>query len=176
MKLKESDISHIEMTISNYFPNCDLINIHAIEINANSKIIWEKVSKDYRKIQINGFLKAVMNIRTKLGQIFKIDKNQIGELPDRIIFEKGFGATYFTIDNLNEFKEVVAIGEHKFSQYVANFYLEEIGSNKTRLYQVTRANFPGIKGKIYLIAVLLFHDVIVEDVLNGIKNFIENKN
>ena len=41
------------------------------------------------------------------------------------------------------------LGEHRFSRYALVFYIDEVGSGRTRLRAETRAEFPGARGRAY---------------------------
>jgi hypothetical protein len=61
------------------------------------------------------------------------------------------GSTFpgFHIAVLEEPSELALAGRHRFSDYALVFRLEELGANRTRLRAETRAEFPGVKGRIY---------------------------
>ena len=61
------------------------------------------------------------------------------------------GSTFpgFHIAVLEEPSELALAGRHRFSDYALVFRLEELGTNRTRLRAETRAEFPGVKGRVY---------------------------
>jgi hypothetical protein len=66
------------------------------------------------------------------------------------------GSTFpgFHVAALEEPFELALAGRHRFSDYALVFRLEELGANRTRLRAETRAEFPGVKGRIYRAAVI----------------------
>jgi len=45
--------------------------------------------------------------------------------------------------------ELELLGRHRFSDYALIFRLDDLGGGKTRLRAETRAEFPGVKGRLY---------------------------
>lgn len=45
--------------------------------------------------------------------------------------------------------ELALAGAHRFADYALIFHLDDLGDGRTRLRAETRAEFPGIKGRIY---------------------------
>lgn len=51
-------------------------------------------------------------------------------------------------------EELVLAGSHHFSRYELSFRLDDLGAGGTRLRAVTRAEFPGLHGRLYRAAVI----------------------
>ncbi|HWC14687.1 MAG TPA: hypothetical protein VG929_08830 [Actinomycetota bacterium] len=62
-------------------------------------------------------------------------------------------------------------GRHKFSRYALNFRVERTSATESRLCAETRAEFPGIHGKLYrsLVIGTRLHVVVVRDILRMVK-------
>jgi len=45
--------------------------------------------------------------------------------------------------------ELALLGRHRFSDYALIFRLDDLGGTRTRLRAETRAEFPGLKGRLY---------------------------
>lgn len=48
-----------------------------------------------------------------------------------------------------EGRELELLGSHRFSSYALIFRLEDLGDGRVRVRAETRAEFPGLKGRIY---------------------------
>jgi hypothetical protein len=46
------------------------------------------------------------------------------------------------------------LGRHRFSRYALIFYIDEVGPGRSRLRAETRAEFPGLKGRLYRTVVI----------------------
>lgn len=46
-------------------------------------------------------------------------------------------------------QELALLGSHRFSDYALIFRLDDLGEGRTRLRAETRAEFPGLKGRVY---------------------------
>jgi hypothetical protein len=63
----------------------------------------------------------------------------------------GAGSTIpgFHVDAAEEPRELALAGRHRFSEYALVFRLEDLDGGGTRLRAETRAEFPGLRGRLY---------------------------
>jgi hypothetical protein len=55
----------------------------------------------------------------------------------------------FHVDTAERPIELALVGSHRFSNYALIFRLDDLGGGRTRLRAETRAEFPGLKGRLY---------------------------
>lgn len=68
-------------------------------------------------------------------------------------------------------RQLALSGRHRFSDYALVFRLDDLGGNKTSLRAETRAEFPGIKGRLYRATVIgtRVHVVVTRRLLGAVK-------
>jgi len=66
-------------------------------------------------------------------------------------------------------------GRHRFSDYALIFWLDDLGSDRTRLRAETRAEFPGLKGRAYRAMVIgsRGHVLVTRRLLGAVKRSAE---
>jgi hypothetical protein len=84
-------------------------------------------------------------------------------------------AGVFSVDRVDPGREVVLVGRHRMAEFATNFYIEPMGSDRSRLYNVTRATFrtTGL-GRVYLAGVRAFHNLYVDRWLQALKRRAES--
>jgi hypothetical protein len=67
--------------------------------------------------------------------------------------------------------KLVLEGEHRFSRYALIFHLDPLPGSRCRLRAETRAEFPGLRGRVYRIAVIgsRGHLLVVRRLLNAVR-------
>lgn len=67
--------------------------------------------------------------------------------------------------------ELELLGSHRFSRYALIFHLDRLGPDRTRVRAETRAEFPGLKGRVYRALVIgtRMHVLVTNRVLAGVK-------
>jgi hypothetical protein len=45
--------------------------------------------------------------------------------------------------------ELALAGRHRFSDYALTFRIDDLGGDRSRLRAITRAEFPGVRGRLY---------------------------
>ena len=75
------------------------------------------------------------------------------------------------VAQIDEGREAVLVGHHRFADYATSFYVEPLGGARSRIHNVTRASFntAGL-GSLYLIGVRMLHNVYVDWMLRRIRN------
>lgn len=84
-------------------------------------------------------------------------------------------ASAFSVGRVDEGKEVVLIGHHRFADFATSFYIESLGAQSSRLHNVTRAEFKtdGL-GRLYLAGVRVFHDIYMDWMLRRVRRLAES--
>ena len=77
--------------------------------------------------------------------------------------EGGLGSAPVSIDRVEEGREVVLVGHHRFADFATNIYVESLGDERTAIHNVTRAKFKTRgRGLLYLAGVHVFHNLYVD--------------
>jgi hypothetical protein len=166
--LKPPNVAHLDMLINAYLPGCEYWNAHAVDMRAGSAQVWGVLPDVFPSMF------AIPLIRAALGMAALVRLERPRRGPARAIrLKEGESEDGFRVDRIDEGREVVFTGSHRYSQYAVNLYIESLSNERTRLYMVTRAYFPGFVSRLYFIGVRLFHDRIVEGGLRRAKRRIE---
>jgi hypothetical protein len=69
------------------------------------------------------------------------------------------------------------LGQHRFSRYALVFRIDELGTGRSRLRAETRAEFPGVKGRLYRTLVIgsRAHVLLVRRILRAVRRRAEGK-
>ena len=169
MLVKPGAIAHLNMLIDGYLPECDYVNAHAVDINTSPARIWETLPNVLASV----FTSPVSRIPLTLAALVRLERPRTGPARRSPALKEGELVGPFRVDQIDEGREVAFTGSHRYSNYVANLYLEPLADERTRLYMVTKANFPGLVSRLYFVAVRLFHDPLVEGALRRAKHQIE---
>ena len=169
MLLKPEAIAHLDMLVNGYLPDCDYVNIHAVDINANAACVWDALPDVLPSLFTNPLSRGAL----ALAALVRLERPRTGPAQRAVLFKQGESVGPFRIDRIDEGREVVFAGSHRYSNYVANLYLEPLPDERTRLYMVTRANFPGFISRLYFFGVRLFHDPLVDGALRRARRRIE---
>jgi len=67
--------------------------------------------------------------------------------------------------------ELELLGSHRFSRYALIFHLDELGDGRVRVRAETRAEFPGLKGRIYRALVIgtRMHVLVTNRILTAVR-------
>ncbi len=169
MLVKPEAIAHLSMLIDGHLPECDYVNAHAVDINASPARVWETLPDVLASV----FASPVSRIPLTLAALVRLERPRTGPARRPLVLREREHVGPFRVDQVDEGREVAFTGSHRYSNYVANLYLERLADERTRLYMVTRANFPGLVSRLYFVAVRLFHDPLVEGALRRAKQQIE---
>ncbi len=55
----------------------------------------------------------------------------------------------FHVESAERPRELSLAGRHRFSDYLLTFRVDDLGDGRSRLRAETRAEFPGLKGRVY---------------------------
>jgi hypothetical protein len=91
----------------------------------------------------------------------RVVSTRIGRLPPRV----------FAVVRSDAPFRLLLAGEHPFSRYELDFRLTALPDEQTRLVAVTRAAFPGARGRVYRVLVIgsRGHRLLVGRLLRGIR-------
>ena len=69
------------------------------------------------------------------------------------------------------------LGQHRFSRYALVFRIDQLGIGRSRLRAETRAQFPGVKGRVYRALVIRSrgHVLVVRRILSAVRRRAEGK-
>jgi hypothetical protein len=120
------------------------VDEHATELDAPASVVWPALLRTVERMTAGGaaprYARAVGCADTEPG----------GPRPLEV------GSTFpgFHVAELVPERELVLLGSHHFSDYGLVFRLEGLGGRRSRLVAETRAEFPGLKGRVYRAAVI----------------------
>ncbi len=180
MRVKPEAASHLGMLVDDYVPGANFVNVHVVEVRAESGDVWAAIPEATARIRPAG--PVAFLLRAAAAARFEGGCNGTGESRLRTVgLREGeavgdlLGACgrpeAFLIERIHVGREVVLTGSHRYASYATNVYLEPVSSGLTRVYNVTRARFfdaTGL-GRAYFLAVRLFHDPLVEAGLRRFK-------
>lgn len=162
-------VADLDMLIDGYYPDCDYLNVHAIDIAAAPDAVWDAIPRAL----VESAARPVIAWPLALAAFVRgegLHRRPTPAPPPALA--EGVTLGPWRVEKAVPQREVIFLGAHRFSRYAAGFYLERTRKG-TRLYQVTRADFPGLAARLYLRGVKLFHDPIIEAVLRRIRRFAE---
>jgi hypothetical protein len=86
--------------------------------------------------------------------------------------EPGSAVPGFHVGTADRPHELALLGRHRFSDYALIFRLDDLDSGRTRLRAETRADFPGLKGRLYHAMVIgtRVHIVVTRRLLSAVKH------
>jgi hypothetical protein len=90
----------------------------------------------------------------------------------------GMGSTCpgFHVAAAEEQVMLALVGAHRFSSYALIFRLDDLGAKGTRLSAETRAEFPGLKGRLYRAMVIgtRGHVIVTRGLLAAVERRVES--
>jgi len=141
------------------------VDEHGIELDATPAVVWPALLRTVERMTAGrgapAYARAVGCADTEAG----------GPRP----LEVGSTVPGFHVIELLADRLLVLRGAHRFSDYALVFRLEPLGGVRTRLVAETRAEFPGLKGRVYRALVIgtRMHVLIVRRVQHGVARRIE---
>ena len=158
------------MLIDALVPDQNFLNIHVGEARAPADKVWASAARlvadlvpraGGRSLRISDVpLAAAAIMRGDLGRRAKtVWSFREGE---RI----GSDHAWVRIERIDEGREIVLTGAHRYASFAANLFLEPIDERRTRLWNVTRARFSTtLPGRVYRRGVDVFHDLYIRRTL-----------
>lgn len=177
MRVERRSASHLDMLVDRYLPDCNFINLHALDVEAGATALWAALPSAARRLMRP---RGVATVPLRLAALMRGDlavRRRPGEPPtlrEGEVIGDPFSRNSLVIERVDEGREIVIKGSHRYADYVTNIYLEPLASGRTRIYNVTRAGFSrSLPGRLYLLGVRVFHDPYIEQALARLKRFVE---
>ena len=87
------------------------------------------------------------------------------------IEEAGSTVVGFRVESAVAPSRLALAGQHRFSRYGLTFQLDPLGADRTRLWAITDAEFPGAVGSVYrgLVIGTRMHVVAVRSILAAVR-------
>jgi hypothetical protein len=145
--------------IDAYEPDANFVSARQVEVAVPAERLWD-VLPELPAVLRNSRWAAVAAVPLWVASVVR--------------GERGLGHNAFTFDRIDQGREVVLVGHHRFADFATNFYVEPIGADRSRLHNVTRARFKTVViGRLYLAGVRVFHDPYVDWWLRSLKRLAE---
>jgi hypothetical protein len=165
------------MIVDAYQPHANFISARRMEVAAAPERVWEVLPE--LPVALKGSLFAKVGaVPLLLASVLRGEHAggvvDFGRTP--WTFREGVVlAGVFSVDRVDPGREVVLVGRHRMAEFATNFYIEPMGSDRSRLYNVTRATFrtTGL-GRVYLAGVRAFHNLYVDRWLQALKRRAES--
>lgn len=167
MRVEPEVASHLEMSVDGYVPGANFVNVHVAEVKRKPEEVWDAIPEAIARISSAGPTKL---LRCAAAAVRFEGGRQGNREQEPRTFREGEAVgpcgdpDLFLIERIDEGREVVLTGFHRYASYATNLYLEPVSPGLTRVYNVTRARFfdgTGL-GRTYFRAVRLFHDPLIE--------------
>jgi hypothetical protein len=180
MRVEPEAASHLGMLVDRYVPGANFENVHVVEVGVASGDLWAAIPEATVRMRPSGCVAillraaAVARFEGRLRSagvpgLLTLSLRE-GEAVGELLGAPG-DPEAFLIERIDEGREVVLTGSHRYASYATNIYLEPISPGLTRVYNVTRARFfeETPLGRAYFMAVRVFHDPLVEAGLRRFK-------
>lgn len=181
MRVEPEVASHLGMLVDGYVPGANFVNVHVVEVQRERGDVWTAIPMAIARIRSAGPTQLLR--RAAATARFESVCHGNGEPELRsLVFREGEAVgpcgdpEAFLIERIDEGREVVLTGSHRYASYATNVYLETVSPRLTRIYNVTRARFfdtTGL-GRAYFLAVRVFHDPLIEAGLRLFKASVES--
>jgi hypothetical protein len=160
------------MIIDAYEPDANFISARQVEVAAAPERVWEVLPELPMALRGSLFAK-VGAVPLLVASLLRGERGRgvvdFGRTP--WTFREGvILAGVFSVDRVDPGREVVLVGRHRMAEFATNFYIDPMGSDRSRLSNVTRAKFRTTgAGRIYLAGVHVFHNLYVDQWLRALK-------
>jgi hypothetical protein len=140
-------------------PEFSVVNIHMAEIPASRERIFSELKARDLLLPNKGW-RLLFGFRLWLGKILQWDRELQSHGPEP--FEVGRHYGFFEIEHVDAPREVGMSVKNQLTDALLTWVLEENGASSSLVYNVTCANFHGLRGRMYWRAIRPFHDGIIE--------------
>lgn len=140
MRIEPESVGHLEMLIERHLPTCDFVNIRAVDVEVDAEAVWEALPDAPRGLTPTGFFRSMLWLAALVrGDLFRGRSWGIA----RLILREGetipfpgdpYSAKGLRIEAVEEKREVVAKGGHRYADFFANVFVEALGPDRTRVY------------------------------------------
>jgi hypothetical protein len=160
LKVSEPDFlgAHGDTWIARRSPEFSVLNVHAREIPAPAARIFPELG-DHELLAPNWFYKLLIAVRAAVGRVFGWDRGakRHGAEP----LEVGKHYAFFLIEHVDAPRELSMSVRNRLTSALMGWVLEESGG-RTRVFNVTCANFSRWQGRLYWCVIGPFHDTLIE--------------
>jgi hypothetical protein len=165
------------MIIDSYQPDANFVSAQQLKVRAPSERLWEVLPQlpialtDSRLAPIAAFPLWVASVVRGDPRPQRVD---LGKRP-WALYEGALLGRAISVDRVDEGRELVLVGHHRFADFATSFYIESLGVRLSRLHSITRARFKtqGL-GHLYLAGVRVFHNVYVDWMLRCFRHLAES--
>jgi hypothetical protein len=142
------------------------VDEHGTEIAADPDQVWESLA---------AVLSRVLDTRrsTRLARLLGDAVTEADGEPTVI----GSTLPGFIVSRSIRPSVLALLGQHRFSRYALVFRIDQLGIGRSRLRAETRAEFPGLKGRIYRALVIgtRGHLLVIRRILSAVRRRAEGK-
>ena len=166
MKITGADFlsAHGDTWIARRAPEFSVLNVHAREIPAPAARIFSELG-DRELLAPNRFYKLLIAVRAAIGRIFGWDRGMRRHGADPL--EVGKHYAFFLIEHVNVPRELSMSVHNRLTVALMGWVLEE-SAGRTRVFNVTCANFLHRQGRLYWRVIGPFHDALIEASLRSL--------
>jgi hypothetical protein len=160
LKFSASDFlkRHSESWIARRAPEFSVLNVHAREIPAPAARIFPELG-DRELLAPNRFYKLLITVRAAVGRIFGWDRGMKRHGAEPL--EVGKHYAFFLIEHVDAPRELSMSVRNRLSDALMGWVLEE-SAGRTKVFNVTCANFSRWQGRLYWRVIGPFHDALIE--------------
>jgi len=164
VKISEQEFlqNHADTWAAKRAPEFSVVNVHMADIAAPRERIFPKLAARDLMLPSKGW-RLLFGFRLWLGKIFGWDRGPEAHRAEP--FEVGRHYGFFSIEHLEAPREAGMSVKNELTNALMSWVLEANGVGGARVYNVTCANFQGLRGRVYWRLIEIFHDGIVEDSL-----------
>jgi hypothetical protein len=142
------------------------VDEHGTEIAADPDQVWEALAATLPRILAT---RRAARFAKLLGDAFTEAKGEptvIGSTVPGFIVSRSVRPSVLTL-----------LGQHRFSRYALVFRIDQLGIGRSRLRAESRAEFPGVRGRIYRALVIgtRGHVLVVRRMLSAVRRRAEGK-
>jgi hypothetical protein len=161
VKIEEQEFlrTHAGCWTAQRAPGFSVVNIHAAEIPASPERVFPELAGHDLLIPGGGW-RVLFGLRAVLGRVFGWDRGMRTHGPEPL--EVGRHYAFFRIDHVDAPREVGMSVKNRLTDAVMSWFVEPDGAGGSRVYNVTCANFLGLRGRAYWSVIRPFHDGIIE--------------
>ena len=168
MKIAESDFlkAHAGSWTAKRAEEFSVLNVHALEIPAPPAAIFPLLGA-HDLLAPGAHWAFLFAIRAAIGKLFGWDRGMATHEPQPLAVGNHYA--FFLIEHVDELREVGMTVKNRLTHAVMTWLLKETPGG-TMVYNVTCANFLGRQGRFYWRVIRPFHDGIIEDSLQALRN------
>jgi hypothetical protein len=168
----------VSMIIDSYQPDANFISAQELKVSAPSGRLWELLPQ-LPVALANSRLAPFAALPLWVASVVRADRRLKDSGLDRQPWTLREGtelAGTMSVGRVDEGKELVLLGHHRFADFATSFYIESLGVRLSRLHSVTRAKFKteGL-GRLYLAGVRVFHNIYVGWMLRSLRHLAESE-